>query len=147
MAAANARKPRGATAIIVPYKAGSDADLGPVVQSDYFGDVPADLSRLDGPAGYRELVGKIRGIVFVSQVFRERDFLKAGAEATMAFRKRHLGFRIIERLNVECSFAAANHKMTPRDSFDFVEAGANRCGGAGVLEHGEHVVEDTVLQS
>jgi hypothetical protein len=52
------------TVIIAPYKAGSAADLGPVVKSDYFGAVPAErlhtlpaavLLRADG--NYRSKIG------------------------------------------------------------------------------------------
>lgn len=52
------------TVIVVPYKSGSEADLGPVVKSDYFGPIPADrlkvtpdavLFRAD--ANYRSKIG------------------------------------------------------------------------------------------
>ena len=52
------------TVVIVPYKPGSEAELGPVVKSDYFGPVPADrlrtlpevvLLRADG--NYRSKIG------------------------------------------------------------------------------------------
>jgi len=52
------------TVVIVPYHAGDESELGPVVKSDYFGDVPADrlkvlpeaiLFRADG--NYRSKIG------------------------------------------------------------------------------------------
>ncbi len=52
------------TVVIVPYKAGGEAELGPVVKSDYFGTVPAErlqtlpeavLLRADG--NYRSKIG------------------------------------------------------------------------------------------
>lgn len=56
-----------ATAIIVPYKAGSEADLGPVVQSDYFGDVPADRLQVTPQAVLFRGDGKFRAKLGVSQ--------------------------------------------------------------------------------
>jgi len=56
-----------ATAIIVPYKAGSDADLGPVVQSDYFGDVPADRLKVTPQAVLFRGDGKFRSKLGISQ--------------------------------------------------------------------------------
>jgi hypothetical protein len=56
-----------ATAIIVPYKAGSEADLGPVVQSDYFGDVPADRLKITPQAVLFRGDGKFRSKLGISQ--------------------------------------------------------------------------------
>jgi hypothetical protein len=62
------------TVVIVPYKSGSEAELGPVVKSDYFGAVPAErlqtlpeavLLRADG--NYRSKIGvsqrRVRNLV------------------------------------------------------------------------------------
>jgi hypothetical protein len=53
-----------ATVIIVPYRAGSEAELGPVVKSDYFGEVPADRLKVTpeailfvGDNHYRSKIG------------------------------------------------------------------------------------------
>ena len=55
------------TAVIVPYKPGSEAELGPVVQSDYFGDVPADRLKVTSQAVLFRGDGKFRSKLGISQ--------------------------------------------------------------------------------
>lgn len=52
------------TVVIVPYKAGSEAELGPVVKSDYFGEIPPERLKItpeailfSGDAKYRSKIG------------------------------------------------------------------------------------------
>jgi hypothetical protein len=52
------------TIIVVPYKPGSEAELGPVVKSDYFGKIPADRLKIlpqailfRGDADFRSKIG------------------------------------------------------------------------------------------
>ena len=42
--------PSPTTVIVVPYVAGSEAELGPVVVSDYFGEIPADRLKIQEQA-------------------------------------------------------------------------------------------------
>jgi hypothetical protein len=55
------------TAVIVPYKAGSEAELGPVVQSDYFGEPPAERLKVTPQAVLFRGDGKFRSKLGVSQ--------------------------------------------------------------------------------
>ena len=55
------------TVVIVPYKSGSEADLGPVVKSDYFGPVPADRLKTLPDAVLLRADGKYRSKIGVSQ--------------------------------------------------------------------------------
>ena len=52
------------TVVVVPYKAGSAAELGPVVKSDYFGEIPPERLKItpeailfSGDAKYRSKIG------------------------------------------------------------------------------------------
>ncbi len=55
------------TVIIVPYKPGSDAELGQVVQSDYFGTVPDDRLKVTPSAVLFRADGKFRAKLGTSQ--------------------------------------------------------------------------------
>ncbi len=55
------------TVVIVPYKHGSEADLGPVVKSDYFGPVPPERLRILPEAVLLRADGKYRSKIGVSQ--------------------------------------------------------------------------------
>jgi hypothetical protein len=55
------------TAVIVPYKAGSEAELGPVVKSDYFGAVPPERLRITPEAVLLRADGNYRAKIGVSQ--------------------------------------------------------------------------------
>lgn len=57
-------RPSPETVIIVPYRSGDEAELGPVVQSDYFGEVPPQRLKvtpkavlLRGDGNYRSKIG------------------------------------------------------------------------------------------
>jgi len=56
-----------ATVVIVPYKSGSEAELGPAVQSDYFGTVPADRLKVTPQAVLFRGDGKFRSKLGISQ--------------------------------------------------------------------------------
>ena len=53
--------------IIVPYKSGPEADLGPVVKSDYFGAVPADRLKITPEAVLFRADGEMRSKIGISQ--------------------------------------------------------------------------------
>ncbi len=55
------------TVIVVPYKSGSDQQLGPVVQSDYFGPVPPDRLQVTPTAVLFRADGKFRAKLGISQ--------------------------------------------------------------------------------
>ncbi len=55
------------TVVIAPYKPGSEADLGPVVKSDYFGAVPADRLKTLPEAVLLRADGNHRSKIGVSQ--------------------------------------------------------------------------------
>jgi len=55
------------TSIIVPYKGADDPTLGPVVNSDYFGQIPADRLRINSQAIWFTGDGKYRSKIGVSQ--------------------------------------------------------------------------------
>ncbi|MGD9721031.1 MAG: DUF6786 family protein [Pirellulales bacterium] len=55
------------TFVIVPYRAGDEADLGPIVNSEYFGSVPADRLRVTPQAIWFLADGKYRSKIGVSQ--------------------------------------------------------------------------------
>ncbi len=60
--------PGGArTSIIIPYKALDDANLGPIVNSDYFGDVPPERLRVNSQAIWFRGDGKFRSKIGVPQ--------------------------------------------------------------------------------
>ncbi len=60
--------PSGArTHVIVPYRSGEPAELGPVVNSDYFGRIPADRLRVSAEAIWFLADGKYRSKIGVSQ--------------------------------------------------------------------------------
>src|SRR5262249_34368745 len=54
------------TYIIAPFKTGLESDVGPVVNSDYFGDVPADRLRLSSQAIFFTGDGRFRSKIGVS---------------------------------------------------------------------------------
>ena len=53
--------------IIVPYKPGPEAELGPVVKSDYFGAVPAERLKVTPEAVLFRADGKYRSKIGISQ--------------------------------------------------------------------------------
>jgi hypothetical protein len=55
------------TVVMVPYKAGPIAEMGPVVKSDYFGDVPLDRLKMTPAAVLFRADGKFRSKIGVSQ--------------------------------------------------------------------------------
>ena len=55
------------TKIIIPYKPGSEPEMGPVVKSDYFGDVPASRLRVTDDAIWFTGDGQFRSKIGVSQ--------------------------------------------------------------------------------
>ena len=55
------------TVIIVPYKPGPEAELGPVVKSDYFGPVPADRLKVTPEAVLFRADGNYRSKIGISQ--------------------------------------------------------------------------------
>ena len=55
------------TVVIVPYKPGSEAELGPVVKSDYFGAVPAERLRTLPEAVLLRADGNYRSKIGISQ--------------------------------------------------------------------------------
>ena len=55
------------TVVIVPYKPGSEAELGPVVKSDYFGPVPAQRLRILPEAVLLRADGNYRSKIGISQ--------------------------------------------------------------------------------
>ena len=55
------------TVVIVPYKPGSEAELGPVVKSDYFGAVPAERLRTLPEAVLLRADGHYRSKIGISQ--------------------------------------------------------------------------------
>ena len=55
------------TVVIVPYKPGSEAELGPVVKSDYFGPVPPERLRVLPEAVLLRADGNYRSKIGVSQ--------------------------------------------------------------------------------
>ncbi len=60
--------PAGArTSIIIPYKDGDDPKLGPIVNSDYFGEIPKERLRVNSQAIWFAGDGKFRSKVGVSQ--------------------------------------------------------------------------------
>ena len=54
------------TTVVIPYKSGEDQELGPVVNDDYFGKVPADRLKVDENAIYFKADGQQRGKIGVS---------------------------------------------------------------------------------
>ncbi len=64
------------TVILVPYKPGAAAELGPVVKSDYFGAVPADRLKVTPEAVLFRADGKFRSKIGTSQR-RARNVLGA----------------------------------------------------------------------
>jgi len=58
--------PSPSTVIVLPFRAGPDADLGPVVNDRYFGRVPSDRLALDARAVYFRGDGQQRGKIGVS---------------------------------------------------------------------------------
>ena len=68
--------------IIVPYKSGPVADLGPVVKSDYFGAVPADRFKITPEAVLFRADGSFRSKIGISQPPRRQrarlDRLRGG---------------------------------------------------------------------
>jgi hypothetical protein len=60
--------PAGArTLVILPYKAGDAAQLGPIVTSDYFGEIPEDRLRVNSQAIWFLVDGRYRSKIGVSQ--------------------------------------------------------------------------------
>jgi hypothetical protein len=60
--------PAGArTYIILPYKAGEESELGPVVKADYFGHVPPERVRISSEAIFFLGDGKFRSKIGISQ--------------------------------------------------------------------------------
>ncbi|MEX2111748.1 MAG: DUF6786 family protein [Pirellulales bacterium] len=60
--------PAGArTLVIVPYVAGDEAKLGPVVNSDYFGTIPNDRLRVNPQAAWFLADGRYRSKIGISQ--------------------------------------------------------------------------------
>ncbi|MEX0679398.1 MAG: DUF6786 family protein [Pirellulales bacterium] len=60
--------PGGArTSIIIPYKGPDETELGPIVNSDYFGEVPADRLRVNSQAIWFRGDGKYRSKIGVPQ--------------------------------------------------------------------------------
>ncbi len=55
------------TVVIAPYKPGSEAELGPVVKSDYFGAVPAERLRILPEAALLRADGNYRSKIGISQ--------------------------------------------------------------------------------
>jgi hypothetical protein len=55
------------TSIIVPYKGGGEIDAGPIVNSDYFGDVPPQRLRVNAQAIWFSGDGKFRSKIGVPQ--------------------------------------------------------------------------------
>ena len=55
------------TVVIVPYKPGGEAELGPVVKSDYFGAVPADRLKITPEAVLFRADAKYRSKIGISQ--------------------------------------------------------------------------------
>jgi hypothetical protein len=55
------------TSIVVPYKGADDVALGPIVNSDYFGDVPQDRLRVNSQAIWFRGDGKFRSKIGVPQ--------------------------------------------------------------------------------
>jgi hypothetical protein len=55
------------TFIIVPFKGGDDTTLGPIVNSDYFGRVPADRLRFSSDAVWFSGDGKFRSKIGIPQ--------------------------------------------------------------------------------
>ena len=55
------------TVVIVPYKAGPASELGPVVKSDYFGEVPADRLKVLPQAVLLRADGNCRSKIGVPQ--------------------------------------------------------------------------------
>jgi hypothetical protein len=55
------------TVIVVPYKPGSEAELGPVKKSDYFGEVPADRLKVTPAAVLFRADAKFRSKIGVPQ--------------------------------------------------------------------------------
>jgi hypothetical protein len=58
--------PSPATIIVVPFRAGPEAELGPIVNDQYFGHVPADRLVVKGNAIYFRGDGQQRGKIGVS---------------------------------------------------------------------------------
>jgi hypothetical protein len=54
------------TSIIVPYKGAGDVALGPIVNSDYFGDVPQDRLRVNAQAIWFRGDGQFRSKIGIS---------------------------------------------------------------------------------
>jgi hypothetical protein len=59
-------RPSDETLVVVPYRAGDVAELGPVVNSDYFGEIPADRLKVLPAAIVFRADGKHRGKLGVS---------------------------------------------------------------------------------
>jgi hypothetical protein len=53
--------------IIAPYKSGPEADLGPIVKSDYFGDVPSDRLKITHEAVLFRADANFRSKIGISQ--------------------------------------------------------------------------------
>ena len=69
--------PSPATTIVIPFKAGPEAELGPVVNDAYFGKVPAD-----------RLVVKRRGVLFFSGDGKYRSKIGISPAAGQALRRQ-----------------------------------------------------------
>ncbi len=59
-------KPSPTTTVFIPYKKGSEAELGPVVNDDYFGPVPPDRLKTEEGVIYFKADGKERGKIGVA---------------------------------------------------------------------------------
>jgi hypothetical protein len=59
-------QPSPATTVVIPIKAGPDAELGPPVKDDYFGKVPADRLAVKDGVVYFSADGKCRSKIGVS---------------------------------------------------------------------------------
>ena len=49
------------TVIIIPYRAGSESELGPVVKSDYFGPVPPERLKITPEAIFFAATASLAG--------------------------------------------------------------------------------------
>lgn len=59
-------KPGDHTVIAIPYRKGSEADLGPVVNDEYFGRIPPDRMRVSDEVVFLKCDGKQRGKIGLS---------------------------------------------------------------------------------
>ena len=60
-------KPSSHTTIVIPFRAGPEAELGPVVNDAYFGKVPADRLRIDDGVMFFRGDGTQRGKIGISR--------------------------------------------------------------------------------